>query len=389
MMKFILSLFCLSLTSYSIRAQQSTSYEIIGNVKNIPATQVYIRTLKRAANNKITWPIINSAKVMDGKFKLFQDTLLLDPSWATSICYIDSVTKKEQSIMFINKYHANNRSGSILLENTKMKVEGDIKGEVYLTGSPETDMSARYGLLFPDLDKINNEIDSLKKIGDPVKLSKVISLKNDSLIAFKNKLFDLATENTSSWMTLLNVYQNADRFTPAELARISKIFTKEIMATPKGKSLSLFQQQSGILVSGASFPVFNYKDVNQKIFSLNDVKGKIGTLVIFWASWCGPCRAEIPALKKIYDEYKSKGINLVSISTDHDVIAWKKALAFENMPWTNLSNLPGDNNAINKIYNLNAIPAVFLLDAQNLIVMPNEYLITEIRESLIKFTAKK
>lgn len=165
--------------------------------------------------------------------------------------------------------------------------------------------------------------------------------------------------------------------------------TVSSIAINKVNTVGFVQQKRVNLVAGSSFPVFNYKDVNQKMVSLAHVKGKRGTLVIFWASWCGPCRDEIPAMKKIYAEYKSKGINLVSISIDHDRKAWKKAVALEKMPWPNLSNLPGDDNEILKKYNINGIPAIFLLDAKNTVIMSNECAVPEVKASLIKFTAKK
>src|SRR6185312_15973794 len=58
------------------------------------------------------------------------------------------------------------------------------------------------------------------------------------------------------------------------------------------------------------------------------------TMLVFWASWCGPCRMEIPTLKEIYSEYKERGLNLVSISIDDNKDNWVKALSQEKMPWT-------------------------------------------------------
>ena len=75
---------------------------------------------------------------------------------------------------------------------------------------------------------------------------------------------------------------------------------------------------------------------------------------------------------------------MVSISVDHDINAWKKALGIELMQWPNISNLPGDKNEIYKKYNINAIPAIFLLDEKNNIVMTNDYRMPVLRENLDK-----
>lgn len=182
-------------------------------------------------------------------------------------------------------------------------------------------------------------------------------------------------------ISFISYFKNAQQGNSYEITE-----TVRNVASHKVNEADFVQQKRINLFTGSSFPIFKYKDVNQKMVSLVHAKGRRGTLVIFWASWCGPCRDEIPALKKIYAEYKSKGINLVSISIDHDRKAWKKALALEKMPWPNLSNLPGDYNEIMKKYNVNGIPAIYLLDAKNTVVMSNECAIPEVRKSLIKLS---
>jgi len=376
-------LFTLSI-GFSAKAQQEPFYEITGDVKNLPATKVYLVTFIRGKNNNLSQPIINSALVKDGKFRLYKDTVLMEPSWATEIFYLDKSTKKRKSLSYQNKYNPKVNRQSFLLENRKIEISGDMNTGLILSGSPESDMLFRYGLLSSGLYGMDAKIDSVKKLGDNNKLTQILKFKNDSLAIFKKKLLNIASQNPSSWVALLNIYQNADIFAPAELEQACKIFSKEVMSTPKGISLSNYQKQSGSLTVGALFPSFSFKDVNQKLVSLNEVRGVNGTLVIFWASWCGPCRKEIPELKKIYSEYNNKGINFISISTDHDLEAWKKAVRVEAMPWPNLSNLPGNKDEIYKRYNVNEIPAVFLLDSKNRIVMPNDYRISEIRDNLRK-----
>lgn len=385
-MKKILTLSALLLISRFAFGQQVKFYEIVGTVKNIPSRMVYLNTMKRDAANNLNWPVIDSARITDDRFVFHRDTTLLEPSWSTNIFYIDSLTKKSVYFSFQNKFKDKMKAGSLILENSKMNIAGDIKDSkgLVLTGAPETEILNQFGLLIPGVYKMNNRIDSLKKAGNNEALSQALSIKNDSLISFKKKLLTLSKQNASSWMIMLNVYQNADLFTPNELNEITKVFSQEVLNTPRGKRLLIFSEQSKNLVAGAGFPAFSYKDPAGKTINLNAVKGKNGTIVVFWASWCGPCRAEIPELKKVYNEYKSKGINMVSISVDHDINAWKKALGIELMQWPNISNLPGDKNEIHKKYNINAIPAIFLLDEKNNIVMTNDYRMSVLRENLDK-----
>ncbi len=59
-------------------------------------------------------------------------------------------------------------------------------------------------------------------------------------------------------------------------------------------------------------------------------------MVVFWASWCGPCRQEIPSLKKLYSAFTNSDLRIVSVSIDEDRSRWLKAVDEENMPWQQL-----------------------------------------------------
>lgn len=88
---------------------------------------------------------------------------------------------------------------------------------------------------------------------------------------------------------------------------------------------------------GKRLPAFSAPDRNGNIHSDSDLrKNKKCVLIDFWASWCGPCRREIPNLKKIYEAYVDKGLEIISISIDKEDKAWQKALDEEQLPWPNL-----------------------------------------------------
>ena len=392
-MKYTLCL-CLFIFIYlslvSCSQQSKSGYEIEINVSNINANKVFLYTMKKTPLKEFYWPDIDSATVINGKAKLKRDTLLADASWASGIYYIDSVTRKKEEFVFKNTFKGKGKSTSFILENGHMSILGDMKDPsgLIIAGSMENELDMRYGLLGPNTSSVNKRIGDAEKNKDSRLLSAALNEKKEKIQSFKKKLNKLTEQYPSSWFILLNVFQNANYFTPSELEEISGKFSAKLLTTPKGKSLTSYTIQSRKLVTGAEFPQFSYIDESGKKWALNDAKGKKGTLVIFWASWCGPCRKEIPELKKIHQLYKSKGINLVSISTDHDIAAWRLAMKQEAMPWLNLSNLPGDYKLINSTYNLYAIPSVYLLDSENKIVMPDEYQVSKIRENLKKLIEK-
>nr|WP_199082654.1 TlpA disulfide reductase family protein [Pedobacter sp. ASV19] len=90
-------------------------------------------------------------------------------------------------------------------------------------------------------------------------------------------------------------------------------------------------------------------------------KGKI-TLIDFWASWCGPCKAEVPNMKKVYDAFHSKGFNIISISTDQEAAAWKNAIAEDKTPW--FHGRDDLDKASGVIFTIAAIPAFALVDGE-------------------------
>src|SRR5690606_23211524 len=96
------------------------------------------------------------------------------------------------------------------------------------------------------------------------------------------------------------------------------------------------------LEPGAEAPDFSFPNPAEQIVSLQDVVAKCKyTVIDLWASWCKPCRMGFPAMKELYSKYKSKGVNIISVSTDKSEEAWRKASEEENLPWHTVLQTPG------------------------------------------------
>ena len=124
--------------------------------------------------------------------------------------------------------------------------------------------------------------------------------------------------------------------------------------------------QDGLVV-GAKFPDFSETDVDGKPLSLADHKGKV-VLIDFWATWCPPCRAEIPNVVATYKKYHDQGFDIIGVSLDQER---QKLLSYtkqNEMTWPQFFDGQGWGNKLAVKYGIESIPATFLLDGNGVII---------------------
>lgn len=114
-------------------------------------------------------------------------------------------------------------------------------------------------------------------------------------------------------------------------------------------------------------PEISLPGVNDSPVKLSSFKGKV-VLIDFWASWCGPCRASIPSVIKLYDKYKAKGFEVFGVSIDSKKKDWLKAIAQDKITYPQVNDKAGWYSKTTEVYGVNAIPNTFLLDKTGKIV---------------------
>lgn len=238
--------------------------------------------------------------------------------------------------------------------------------------------------------KTNTVRDSVKKLMKVCQeeIKKTSDLKKrESLIIYEDSLYNVSDRND---IEELKINLNYAKQHPSSLycfklvqQQISrqpgKNFYDDFEAVYNNASPEVKQSTYGIKMSeqliyfkksktGSIAPIFHGKDMYGKELSLEDYKGKKYVLIDFWASWCAPCRGELPYIKDLYEKYKDLGFEIVSISSDTDLENWRKVILKEGIQnWKHFS-VNENNNTVEKDYFVYGIPHKVLIDTNGTII---------------------
>ncbi len=184
---------------------------------------------------------------------------------------------------------------------------------------------------------------------DDALTQRLLDENKDNLIPLLTLLYDaegLGAERVSAY---LKEYKYANR---PSLQPVRDMLAKEAIKLP-----------------GATVVNFSMNDLKDNLVNLTDWVGKGNyVLVDFWASWCGPCRQEMPNVKADYERFHPKGFEIVGVSLDNGKAAWEKAVKDLGVTWPQMSDLKGWKSEGAAIYNIRAIPATILFDPEGKVV---------------------
>lgn len=257
--------------------------------------------------------------------------------------------------------------------------------DVVITGSPLTDqyhqkVAPREGLdemyrkYHHDNREISQQIGAARASKDEALLKELTASDAYKKLAADEKAFfdtvkatykQIFNENSDSWWGPLLILDLHSYLTEEQKEEYDAL-SESAKISHYGKIVKKYVSPDSFI--GHPLPAFTLKNDDGNDTKLEElVKGKKYLLVDFWASWCGPCRKEIPNLKELYKQYSDKGFEIVSISTDKDRQAWQKALEEEQLPWPNYR----DDGSASKACNVRFIPLIYLLDEHGNVIEEN------------------
>lgn len=167
----------------------------------------------------------------------------------------------------------------------------------------------------------------------------------------------------------LEVFENTEKGI-ALLKAIKVNFPQSEIAQKIDQVVAALEQKAAadaMFAVGQPFPPFSEKDLDGQPLALADFKGKV-VLVDFWATWCGPCVAELPNVVAAYEKFHGKGFEVIGISLDKSRDALTAFIKENKMPWPQYFDGLGWDSKLGRQYGIQSIPATYLLDREGKIV---------------------
>ena len=362
-----------------VACQREPGYKISGSVPGTPdGMKVYLYNW----NTPVDSSVVKGGKfILTGKVDVpTRYQLLIDLS-------PDKVESYEKDLrgsdVFVDNVDIKYESPSIDSLPSRNSFRRKVKGNVTVTGSPVHDLFLSYQEKLKPYRTRNSEAwdkylqvyhipasEGVFNTREGIALTREM---NDAQKEITRIQWDFIKANPKSPVSV-DVAQNmvyTAKFSKADMDNLLQAIDTSLRETPGYKQLKESLESMAPIALGEKYRDLELVDENGKTVHLSDyVKPGQYNMVEFWASWCGPCRGEIPHLRHVYDAYgKGKdAFNMISVSIDDKEKDWKQALKEENMKWTQLCDLKGWKGEVINKYKIQGVPFCLILDKEGRII---------------------
>ena len=261
----------------------------------------------------------------------------------------------------------------ILLENADYTVYFSLTDPTATKaeGTETQNLYARYDAIGRKVQQENMEYKSkyvaARQANDTAGMAKYSKLNEDLVNDMMAREDRFVEAHPDSYVAAYVLHRNMPMYTLVELEKRYNALGETAKSSDWGKEILERIQRLAAVQVGQKAPDFTQNTPEGKPLSLYALPGKV-KLLDFWASWCGPCRAENPNVVKMYEKYHPQGLEILSISLDRTKDAWVKAIADDGLTWKHVSDLKGWDNEVARLYLVGAVPHLILLDENNVIV---------------------
>lgn len=346
----------LSIITLFFACSQPPSYKITGEITG----QEGIIYLKQKIEGQSAF--LDSTELVNGKFT-----------------FEGSVKGPEQYALTFNNYDKNKIDRiPFIIENSAIFVNADINNlyfpEIKISGSHSQDIMNNF---HESIAPFNKEIRDLRK--DYMADRKNKENRSERILAYSDKMkelnanikaatYDFIKKNNISYAAAILASQLGHSKSADEIDEFIAMLDVSLMECDVVIGMKERAEAIRNVAVGKFAPDFTMNDVDGNPIVLSSLYGKGYLFVDFWASWCGPCRAENPHVVAAYNKFHDKGFEILGVSYDRNKDSWLAAIEKDQLPWLHVSDLKGWKNLTAKLYSISAIPANVLLDKEGKII---------------------